>query len=445
MPALVIAIACAVAQFYGSKKNIMNTNKIGLMMIAWMATLGAISCSRNNDTATAIEKLPGTVVLEWNETAFKAFDGPVYQHSLMASRINAMTHLAMHDALNAIHPKYATYAFKDKDAGADPIAAAASAAYTVLLHEIPAKKNFLDSALQLSLASVAEGDAKSRGIQLGKQAAQSIITDRYNDGSAGDPIAQIPPSSLPGVYQAVPPFNIVFAPYWENVKLFTLQTKDQFRSAPHPALNSMEYETAYNEIKGKGKINSTTRTADQSAYAKFWYEFSEAGWNRVARTAAVSKKLNLLETARLFALVDMALADSYIAGWDAKFHYNFWRPYTAIRSAEADNNTNTSPDEQWEPAEPTPPVQDYPSTHSALGNAAATVLARILGDNTAFTMTSFTAGGTRNFTSFSQAANENADSRVMAGIHFRFSCDAGQELGNKIGNWAVDNKLKPVK
>lgn len=117
MPTLVIAIACAVAQFYGSKKNIMNTNKIGLMMIAWMATLGAISCSRNNDTANAIEKLPGTVVLEWNETAFKAFDGPVYQHSLMASRINAMTHLAMHDALNAIHSKYATYAFKNKDAG----------------------------------------------------------------------------------------------------------------------------------------------------------------------------------------------------------------------------------------------------------------------------------------------------------------------------------------
>lgn len=417
-----------------------------------MLMLGVIvslftSCSRNNDTANAIEKLPATVILDWNETAFKAFDGPAYQHSLMASRINAITHLAMHDALNAIYPKYATYAFKGKDESADPIAAAASAAHAVLLNEIPAKKNLLDSALQLSLASVAEGDAKTRGIQLGKQAAQSILADRNNDGSAGEAIGQIPPSSASGVYQAVPPFNFVFAPHWENVKLFTLQTKDQFRPAPHPALNSAAYTESYNEVKSKGKVNSTARTADESAYAKFWYEFSEAGWNRVARTVTVDKKLKLLDAARLFALVDMAMADAYTAGWDAKFHYNFWRPYTAIRAAEVDNNTLTSPDKQWEPAEPTPPVQDYPSTHSALGNAGATVLARIVGDNTPFTMTSFTAvpaGSTRSFTSFSQAADENAASRVMAGIHFRFSCVAGQELGNKVGNWTVDNHLKPV-
>jgi hypothetical protein len=195
-------------------------------------------------------------------------------------------------------------------------------------------------------------------------------------------------------------------------------------------------------------MNSTARSADQSAYAKFWYEFSEAGWNRVARTVASNKRLSLVESARLFALVDMALADSYIAGWDSKIHHNFWRPYTAIRSAANDGNDATTADKEWEPSEPTPPVHDYPSTHSALGNAAAAVLAKLLGDNTTFTMTSFTAipaGSTRSFTSFSQAANENADSRVMAGIHFRFSCEAGQELGNKIGNWIADNHLRPLK
>lgn len=439
----------SLSRIFASQKNyFMKVNKPATMMIALMASISFIYCSRNNDTGNAIEKLPNTVVLEWNETAFKAFDGPAYQHSLMASRINAMTHLAMHDALSAIYPKYAAYAFTGKDAEADPIAAAASAAHTVLLNEIPQKKNFLDSALQKSLSSVAETDAKNRGIQLGKQAAYAILSERNNDGSAGEVAGQIPPSSTPGVYQAVPPFNIVFAPHWENIKLFGLQTKDQFRPASYPALNSAEYAAGYHEVKEKGKITNSTRTADESAYAKFWYEFSEAGWNRVARTVAVNKKLNLLDAARLFALVDMALADSYTAGWDAKFHYNFWRPYTAIRGAEADNNNATSPDEQWEPAEPTPPVHDYPSTHSALGNAGATVLARILGDNTPFTMASFTAvpaGSTRSFTSFSQAANENANSRVMAGIHFRFSCDAGQDLGNKIGNWIVDTQLKPVK
>jgi hypothetical protein len=417
-------------------------------MLVLAGMIGAISFSWNNDKVNAIENLPGKTVLEWNETAFKAFDGPVYQHSLMASRINAMTHLAMHDALNAIHPKYASYVFSGRDTKADPIAAAASAAYTVLLHEIPGKKNFLDSALRKSLSSVTTGYSKERGIKLGRQAAQAIIADRNNDGSNGELTAQVRPSGTPGVYQAVPPFNFVFAPNWENVKLFSLQTKHQFRPLSHPPLNSPEYTAAYNEVKQEGKLISTTRTADQSTYTKFWYEFSEAGWNRVARTVAENKKLNLWDAARLLALVDIALADSYIAGWDAKFHYNFWRPYTAIRNAGLDNNSNTVPDEQWEPAEPTPPVQDYPSTHSALGNAAATVLARILGDNTPFTMTSFTAipaGSTRSFTSFSQAANENADSRVRAGIHFRFSCEAGQELGNKIGQWVVDNRLTLVK
>jgi hypothetical protein len=144
----------------------------------------------------------------------------------------------------------------------------------------------------------------------------------------------------------------------------------------------------------------------------------------------------------------MAIADAYTAGWDAKIHYNFWRPYTAIRKADIDGNNETAADATWEPSEPTPPVQDYPSTHSALGNAAATVLAGVLGDKTSFAMTSPTAvpaGSTRSFTSFSQAAKENADSRVMAGIHFRFSCEAGLELGKNIGKWTLDNHLKPIK
>ncbi|MCK6691515.1 MAG: vanadium-dependent haloperoxidase, partial [Thermoanaerobaculia bacterium] len=151
--------------------------------------------------------------------------------------------------------------------------------------------------------------------------------------------------------------------------------------------------------------------------------------------------------ARLFALVNMALADAYTAGWDSKFHYNFWRPYTAIRAADIDGNANTEADPEWEPAEPTPPVQDYPSTHSALGNAAATVLGGLLGDQVTFTMTSGTSalpGETRTFSRFSQAADENAESRVLAGIHFRFSCEKGQELGNQIGKFTLDNHLKPL-
>jgi hypothetical protein len=271
-----------------------------------------------------------------------------------------------------------------------------------------------------------------------------MLNNRESDGSSGEVAANIPSSSKAGIYGAVPPFNFVFAPHWENVKLFALNTKEQFRPLPPPSLTSEDYSKDFNEVLETGNAKSSNRTTDQSAYVKFWYEFSEAGWNRAARAAAIKKDLNLLETARLFALMDMAIADAYIAGWDAKIHYNFWRPYTAIRNASKDNNDHTEEDAQWEPAMPTPPVQDYPSTHSALGNAAAAVLARILGDNTSFSFsspTSINPETMRSFSGFSEAANENADSRVKAGIHFRFSCNAGQDLGNKIGNWVVDNYL----
>lgn len=408
---------------------------------------GIVSCSKS-DEKQPVSNQTAETVLYWNEVAYNAFGGAQYQHSLMASRINAMVHLAMHDALNGIEEKYARYAYNGKDKKADPLAAAASAAHAILVNEIADRKSFLDSALTQSLSAVKEGEAKTKGLALGKEAAYAVLAKRANDGSAGELTGQIPPSEQPGVYQHVPPFNFVFAPQWENVKLFSLKTKDQFRSKPFPALNSQEYATAFNEVKAAGRLNSATRTPDQTAYSKFWYEFSEAGWNRVARTVIVNKKLNLLEAARLLALVDMAIADAYTAGWESKFYHNFWRPYTAIRKADIDGNTATAVDAAWEPEMPTPPVHDYPSTHSALGNAAATVLAKVLGDNTPFSMTSPTAspaGSSRSFQSFSQAANENADSRVMAGIHFRFSCVAGQELGNEIGAWTVANHLQPLK
>lgn len=419
-----------------------------MFMMGVVTCLNAVSCSKENVNASKVEPLPNDVVLEWNNIAYQAFGGETYQNSLLASRINAMTHLAMHDALNAIYSKYATYAFTGKDSKANAIAAAATAAHAILVHELADKKGFLDSALTKSLSKVKDGDSKSRGLLLGKAAAQAIINTRLNDGSVGNPISPIEPTTTAGAYQAVPPFNFIFAPFWVNVKPFGLLTKDQFRSAQPPALNSTTYSEAFNEVKEIGRINSTLRTEDQSAYAKFWYEFSEAGWNRVARTVAVSRKLHLLETARLFALVDMAMADAYIAGWDSKFHYNLWRPYTAIRNASIDGNTNTAEDQQWESFMPSPPVQDYPSTHSALGNAAATVIAQIVGNQTSFTMSSPTAApanSSRSFGSISQAANENADSRVIAGIHFRFACQAGQQMGNNIGQWLLTNQLKPLK
>ena len=422
--------------------------QILVLITLFLLSAWQIACKDSKpEPVNDLEQYSNQIILDWNLAAYEAMGGASYQHSLLASRINAMTHIAMHDALNAIAPRYQTYAFHQKNSEADPIAAAATAAYEVLVNQFPAQKPMLDGRLAASLATVPEGSAKTQGIELGKKAAAAILALRQNDGASQDPVSIPAGTGQPGEYQVVPPFDFVFAPFWKTMQPFSLQKPEQFRIEAQPALSSQTYTEDFIEVKRIGQKDSPQRSAEQTAIAMFWYEFSEAGWNRVARVAAADKKLGLLATARLFALVDMALADAYTAGWDSKFHYNFWRPYTAIHSAELDGNANTEADPNWEPLMPTPPVQDYPSTHSALGNAAATVLTTILGENTGFTMTSPTAqvpGSARSFYNFLQAADENAESRVLAGIHFRFSCEKGQELGNQIGKWTVEQHLKPV-
>lgn len=386
------------------------------------------------------------VIFDWNLVALQAFGGVTYQNGLLASRNYAMVHLAMFYALNAIAPTYQPDNLLRQDAQAAPAAAAAKAAHDVLVSIFPDQKPMLDSALTRSLANIPPGERLNRGMALGQEAATIVLARRNGDGAMQNPVAEVAASTEPGVYQTVPPFTFVFAPFWRTMQPFSLNQPDQFRSAPLPALTSNVYAAAFAEVKAVGAKASQTRTPDQTAYAKFWYELSDIGWNRIARTVAAERKLDLLATARLFALLNMAMADSFTAGWDAKFHYNFWRPYTAIRGAETDGNPATTPEPAWESLMPTPPVQDYPSTHAALGNAAAVVLAHVFGDKTRFTATSTTADpitAKRSFSSFSQAAQENADSRVMAGIHFRFSCEAGLELGRNVGQWTVENHLKP--
>jgi PAP2 superfamily len=424
----------------------MKTKFSAITMLIALVLL-TLACKKKDtiEEPKKFEMYSNQVVLDWNVTAYDAMGGIAYQHSLLASRLNAIVHIAMHDALNAVANHYKTYALIEKNENADPIAAMASAAYEVLVVSTPDKKALLDERLAASLSKVEEGKAKTDGILLGKKAAAAILELRKDDNALANPVGIVAPSNQAGVYQPVPPFDFVFAPHWATMKPFALQKPEQFRMEAMPALNSQAYTDAFNEVKQIGQKNSTIRTAEQTGVAKYWYEFSESGWNRVARVVAADRKLSLLTTARLFALVDMAMADAYTAGWDAKFHHNFWRPFTAIRGAANDGNSNTTADANWEPSEVTPPVHDYPSTHSALGNAAASVLAGVLGDKVTFSMTS-TSGvapyQTRTFNSFSQAANENAESRVLAGIHFRFSCVKGQEMGTKIGKWVLDNALK---
>jgi hypothetical protein len=399
----------------------------------------------------ALFALPKDVILAWNDHTLQAIatnDG--HADPLFASRTLAMVHLAMHDAVNATAYRfYRSYAFEGRDRSADPVAAAASAAQRVLVQLFPAQEATLLAQLGASLSQIRDGRAETRGIALGKQVADHFLQLRAQDGSTET--VPYSPGDQPGDYQFTTP-DFIAAPGWENVTPWGLERADQFRSAPPPALDSGQYAAAYAEVLSKGDVDSETRSADESAYAQFWYEFSERGWNRVTHVVVEQERLGLAAAARLYALVNIALADSYIAGWDGKFHYDRWRPVTAIHQGADDGNPATEAAPSFASFLPTPPVQDYPSTHSALGAAAAEVLTRFFGKRgriIGFSMTSSTASRpdaeVRSFTSFEQAAAENADSRVMAGIHFRFACDAGLALGKHVGKYVFDNLLRPTR
>jgi hypothetical protein len=386
-----------------------------------------------------------STILKWNTIALETMAGPTYD-PMIASRIFAMVHIAMHDAMNSIDPVYDTYLHHPVQKKADPVAAVSAAAYAVLVETFPKKKESLDAALANATSWVKSAEARKAGIDLGTLIGKATVAHRAKDGAFQHPVAEINNPKVPGMYQPVPPTPFVYTPFWATLPTFALESPYQFRVAPMAALASEEYARHFNEVKAKGAKVNSTRTAEETTIAKFWYEFSEIGWNRIAATLAADKNLDAHATARLLALVNMALADSYIAGWDSKFFYNFWRPYTAIRAAATDGNALTTQDDNWEPLLNTPPVQDYPSTHSVLGSAAATVLAELLGGKTAFTMTSTSAepaNSSRSFANVWQAAVENADSRIFAGLHFRFSCDQGLDMGKKIGTWVHQTQLRP--
>jgi hypothetical protein len=409
------------------------------LLAAALATtaLGAHAQTRSAWCADRCDQL----VLDWNLNTLaviKAANG--HADPMAASRVLAMTHLALHDAVNAVQPRYAAYAGAASVQGrrdADAAVAGVVAAHDVLAALFPAQKALLGSMLEASLYDAGHGAAVAAGRSVGAQAAAAVLAARANDGSGAKETYQ--PGTRPGEYRYTPGFDFIAAPHWRQVKPFALTSAAQFRVAAPPALTSPEYLAALKEVREVGGKDGAKRTPDQTHYAAFWYEFSDIGWNRVARAVARERKQDLWERARTFALLNAAMADAYIAGWDSKMHHNFWRPVTAIREGG---------EPTWNSMLPTPPIQDHPSTHSALGAAAASVLAHGFGrDAVKFSFASPTAPATqptRSFTSFSAAARENADSRVRAGLHFRFAIERGLELGHHVGEYTVAHLLRPA-
>jgi hypothetical protein len=398
-------------------------------------------------------------VLDWNIVAFEAATAGG-QNSIVISRTVTMMQLAIHDALNTIEPRYEPYLYQGRtEPSAAPAVAIAAAARNVLVEVIPAWGKpeqrakalaIVDSAYNAALAKVPDGAPKDQGSALGQAAAAAMLVARKADGSSVPP--QYTPGTSPGQWRPHPnpaPPNPpipdpalaagnwpAMLPQWGKVAPFVLATPWQYRLPGPRTLASTEYAGDYEEVKRMGGKNSTARTVEQSEIARYWYEGSPQGWSRIARVVATQRGLDRWESARLLALVNAAIADGYIAGADARYLHNFWRPVTAIRAGDTDGNEATAADPTWETYLNTPPLPDYPSTHSVAGGAAATVLARFFGsDKVEFTMASGPpfAGIARSFRSFSQAAQENADSRIYAGIHFRSACQDGIKLGKQIG------------
>jgi hypothetical protein len=419
--------------------------------LAALALAGANAVAKGPEASWCADRCD-QIVIDWNQhthQVIKADSG--YADPMAASRVLAMVHLAMHDAANAAQPRYRPYAYQpDRPFGkgsADAAVAAAVAAHDVLAALVPKQKELLRPMLDATLHDAGIGSAVEQGRRVGAAAAAAMLAKRANDGSQADEAYE--PGRRPGNYQHVPGFNFLAAPHWRAVTPFTLRAPDQFRVAAPPALDSAAYAADYNEVKATGsKAADARRSTDQAHYAAYWYEFSDSGWNRIARNVARSKPQDLWQRARSFAMLNAVMADAYIAGWDSKLHYDLWRPVTAIQQAANDGNPATHADPSWAPLLTTPPIQDHPSTHSALGAAAAVALAQAFGgDRVSFTMASPSAlpeAPARSFSSFSAAARENADSRVRAGLHFRFATRAGLQLGRQIGEQAVRSFLAPV-
>jgi PAP2 superfamily len=386
-------------------------------------------------------------VIQWNRILLGILRTPGAQPATVhPTRSMAILHAAVYDAVNAIAKTNAPYLI---DLGAprhasEP-AAAAAAAHAVLVRLYPAQAAALDADLAVSLSQVPDGRAKDQGIRVGEEAAAAILTLRSDDGSAATPIRFVPGTN-PGDYQLTPPAFVqpVFT-HWPFVQPFALRSANQFRPAPPPAVTSPTYTASFDEVKSLGLASSTTRTADQTQIGRFWGAPIQNYWNEIAQTAALAHGTTLVQNARLFALLDLTVADSVIAFYDAKYTYHFWRPITAIRAAANDGNPATAGDPNWTPLATTALDPSYPGAHAVVSAAGADVLSTFFGsDSENFAVTSEVLPGVvRGFTSFSAAADEASLSRIYAGQHFRFDLVAGQRLGTQVADYVLRNFLLP--
>lgn len=383
-------------------------------------------------------------VTKWNAIALDVI-ALERQFPPPASRLLAMMHLAIHDAVVSVEGDGVAYLGPiETTAVSDTRSAVAGAAHELLRSLYPSQEPGLNEYLEIALEAIEDEDAAAAGLAVGRQAAQRILADRAEDGASATSTYQH--STTIGKWRPTRPnFRPALLPQWGSVRPFVLSETSTHWPPPPPALDSSIYAADLNEVVQVREYFSPTRTADETLVAQFWADQSGTGtppgtWNRIAARVAIDQGLDLRERARLFAELNAAIADSVIVCWEAKYHYDVWRPITAIVLADMDGNEETVALPGWTPFITTPPFPDYPSGHSMISGAASEILSRWFGESTPFEhesdklpMQFGISDVTRVYTSFRHAADEASKSRIYGGIHYRFACEDGVAAGEEVG------------
>ena len=394
-------------------------------------------------------------VLDWNAVLRTAVASPLNTPPVSAPaqmRIGAIVHTAMFDALNGIERRYTPiHVTAEAPRGASRRAAVVQAAYTTLQALVPASSALYDEQLEASLANIADdsavenGESIERGRAWGLQVANAVLAWRAADGF-NPPAPPYLGSTEVGKWRPTPSgFAPGLLPSLATTLPFVIDSTATYRPAEPPALASAAYAADYNEVKAIGENTSAVRTADQTEAARFWNGTSMTFWNRAADSAARRRHTTMSENARLFALLNPAMADGIISTWAAKYSFELWRPVTAIRLGSTDGNAATEEKSTWTPVVATPPYPEYPAGHPTISGAAQAVLTSFFGGQLAVEGTSEGLPGVvRSWPSFSAAADEANLARIWAGIHFRTAVVTGRASGDAIGLYVVEHVAQPV-
>ena len=416
---------------------------IALAVAAVVAVLGGAGQSSAKSEAAGP---PDTYVAAWDAVGTQAFTAS----GLTAAEghvIFAYVAIAVYDAVTAIEGGYEPFANDvEAPAGASPQAAVAAAAHRILEHYLPGQEAaIVDPAYTASLATIPDGPAKTSGTAFGEAVADLLIAQRADDGFRAATPPYVPPNPpVAGVWLPTGPTPI--GPYLGAMRPFALDSADQFRPLGPPALESKEWAREYDEVKELGSSTSTTRTAEQTVAARFWGEAPVQQAHNAFRKLVADHELDVADAARFMAMVSVAYADGLIACFDAKYHFLWWRPITAIRAGDTDGNDATAGDPAWSTLLPgTPNHPEYPSAHSCITPTAGPVIARFLGTpKIDFTIPSLTGLGDRSYERAADLEYDVANARIWGGIHFRSAVEDGAEIAKKTAHHVLAHHFKPA-